>query len=508
MINVEPAAGSKPSTPSAALGGSEPSLNRARKRRIRFRQTVDTVPGEVSPKLGLAATTIGVAAAMYFVPDSYQTKGHLFLPALLAIAGLLFAPIVAVIRDFRSVIRAENILAFATVYWLLLGPLQGLEEITLAQKADVVKAFAAIGIFGIGIWLGAMGKPWPLPAILRRADRERLNAGLVFKMTLSCFALGIFYYAFKAGFSWHSIVTGLEKMRWDAPWSRDSAEGGWGSFVEQMSYFGMLLPALAVLMGQKTGWLSIRTLAAWALTVFYTLFQIQGGNRRYLGAMYGAALLTWLLSSKQIGVRKLILLIMCCVALLGLMNLVYDYRTTGISSLQTLEQTGAGNTFDEVRVDDNFLRLAQSIHFVPDQYPYAWGSYIYFALIRPIPRVFWPGKPISPAFRIQDEVNIGASLSSGVVGELYVSGGFLVILFGGWLYARLGAWFAAFIKPPRSEAGTLMYGAWIMALFVGCRSMQDLVMMSYVVLALIVVLWLFKDQVAFVRPRNAAALRK
>ena len=457
---------------------------------------MEMIPGKVFPKLAIFTTTLGTVAAMYYVPDAYQEKGQLFIPALLATAGILFAPAVAVLRDLRSVIRVENILALAPVYWLLLDPMQGLQEIDTAQKNDVIKAFAAIGIFGNGIWLGSLGKAWTLPGILRRASRGQLSASVTFNISVCCFTLGVFYFLFKANFNLHTLIQSLQAMRSEAAWSRNSAEGGWGAFGEHLAYFGMLLPSLAVLLGRRAGLLDVRTMIVWVLAFIYALFQAQGGNRRYLGVMFGAAIVVWMLSPKRVTLRDLALCVVFCLGLIFLMEFVYQYRGTGAEMFQDSEQKNELTSVRKVHVDDNFLRLAQSIYYVPSMYPYVWGDYIYFALIRPIPRVLWHSKPISPSFRIQDEVGAQSSLSSSIVGELYVSGGFLMILVGGWLYGRLGTWFNALIRLPTTDKGGALYGAWLMALFAGCRSMMDLVMMSYVVLAMIFIFWLFQAQLA------------
>ena len=101
---------------------------------------------------------------------------------------------------------------------------------------------------------------------------------------------------------------------------------------------------------------------------------------------------------------------------------------------------------------------------------------------------------MAPKFRIQDFYFKGASLSSSAIGELYASGGLLVVLFGGWAYGWLGRRAAALLDPRYGESGAVLYACWLMALFAGCRSMMDLVMMSYIVLAMLVILWFVRTR--------------
>lgn len=440
------------------------------------------------PRVALVATIVGTIAAVLAVPDDFAPEGALQLSALLCAAGMLLGPILAGLRDARSLARIENVLASAPAYWLLLDLIQGRYGITSANREDVVTSFIACGLFSSGVWLSCLRRPWKLPRFIMRASTRDLSADTAFKVAIVCFLIGVFYFLFKAGFDPEVVIDSFTVGRWDAVWSRTGPEGGWDAFVEHLSYFGMLLPCLAVVIGRRAGWLDLKTITCWVLSISYAAFQAQGGNRRYVGVMFGAAIVVWLLSSSRLGLKQQVVVVAYAAALLVAMNLMLAYRGGGVASFGE-EDDVLFESVGEVRVDDNFLRLAQSVHLVPAYEPYVWYDYAWFALIRPIPRVFWPGKPLAPNFRIMDYINTGASLSSSVVGEFYVSGGLLAVLVGGWFYGRLGLCARSLLAGERTLTSDMLYSTWLMALFAGCRSMQDLVMMSYVVLALLAILW-------------------
>jgi len=458
-----------------------------------FRPQKRSIQGVVLPGVGLCATVFGTLLAMSVVPEMYEDKGALRLPAAILALGIGIAPFVAAMRDIRSAVRIENVLAQAPIYWLLLDLLQGSYGIQVASRGDVVKGLAATGLFTIGVWIAVLQRAWKLPRFVSERAETELGAKSIFAGSIICFSLGIFYFVFKAGFDSSAIISGFTNMRWEAPWSRTSALGGWDAFIEHLIYFGMLLPALSVVLGVRLGWSNPRTILSWLMSSGFSLFQAQGGNRRYLGVMIGAALVVWVLSSTATDRQKSLWLLLWVAAALVSFEVVLRYRELGVAAFSG-EGRGAFGEIDAVHVDDNFLRLAQTIHYVPETVDYVWYDYALFALIRPIPRVLWPGKPTAPSFRIQDYFQIGASLSSSVVGELYVSGGLLAVLLGGWLYGCLGTWGVRLLCPPMTTAKVLLYGAWLMALFAGSRSMQDLVMMSYVVLALLAVVWFLEGR--------------
>ena len=446
-------------------------------------------PGLVFPKVGLASSIIGTAAAAWSVPPDCGLAGALAVPALVLSLGLILAPILAALRDLRSLVRAENVLASAPVYWLLLDLMQGSYGISMSTREAVVFAFIACGLFSVSVWSAALQRAWRLPSLVERLSRHDLSSSKIVTLVIVCFVLGIFYFLFMAAFDPHTVVASLLANRSGAAWSRNSAEGGWDAFVEHLSYFGMLLPALAISLGRKRGWFSPPALFAWVLALFYALFQVQGGNRRYLGVMLGAAIVVWLIAEDRPRWYHTVVLAISAATVLYLMQFVLEYRFGGAEMITQAEEDVTLVDMSAIKVDDNFLRLAQTIYLVPNTEPYTWYEYALFALIRPIPRALWEGKPIAPSFRVQDFVEVGASLSSSVVGELYASGGLLAVFLGGWLYGRLGVWGEGLLGPPRTVPRNILYGAWLMALFAGCRSMQDLVMMSYVVLALLAVLW-------------------
>ena len=85
----------------------------------------------------------------------------------------------------------------------------------------------------------------------------------------------------------------------------------------------------------------------------------------------------------------------------------------------------------------------------------------------------------------------GLTLSATVVAEWYVSGGLIAVFLGGLLYGQIARAASLLWALTNRDVGRLLYGVMAMALFAGVRSMIDLILMSYMVLAWLVVWWLF-----------------
>src|ERR1044071_4603661 len=96
---------------------------------------------------------------------------------------------------------------------------------------------------------------------------------------------------------------------------------------------------------------------------------------------------------------------------------------------------------------DNFYRLSQIIQLIPESYPYVYHKYLIYVVLRPVPRIFWQGKPVDPGFDLPTALGVqGVSYSYSVIGELYMSLGFIGIALGGWFYGRVSAFARGLLK--------------------------------------------------------------
>src|SRR5262245_52769783 len=114
-------------------------------------RSVEIVTAQISttrfPLLAVITTTVGTLLAINFIPSDPEPHGALFFPALALSAGLAFAPFIAVLRDQKSILLGEHLLALAPIYWLLLDLLQGAYTMETIQSEQINTAFVGIGLF-------------------------------------------------------------------------------------------------------------------------------------------------------------------------------------------------------------------------------------------------------------------------------------------------------------------------------------------------------------------------
>ena len=443
-----------------------------------------------STLVALITTSIATILAAIMIPENSTEPGALFYPALVMSVGLAIVPLSAVLRDPKALLRGEALLAIAPIYWLLLDLLQGVYSMDDITPGEIRRAFVAIGLFVAMVWLGATRRSWPIPEVLVRSVSQEFSVRMYFALALACFFLGMLNFAIPCRFNVFEMAHYLGQERWASPWGRGQL-GGWDAFLDHLQYFGYLLPILTVVIGRRVGMRNPRTIVCTAMSVVITLFLAQSGSRRVIGVVAGMALVLWILDQQQLRVKHLITTVVAVFALLLALQIMLEYRNIGLSALLgSGEPTVVGREKSQMleeehlRVDDNFYRLCQIIQLIPKSHDFVYHEYLVYVLVRPVPRVFWPGKPVDPGFDLPTALGVqGVSYSYSVIGELYMSLGFIGIALGGWFYGRIAAFARGLLGHSTTQGALVIYSIIVMALFSGMRSILELILVSYVVLA-------------------------
>lgn len=429
--------------------------------------------------IGFVTTVVGLLIALAIFPASPSVQGALAGAAAVLTAGILFVPVVRAIRRSTTVLNAENFVALGYLFWLLLDLIQGAYRLDGAPDWAIRDAFISIGVSAAAMWLGSGGKGWAIPNWLSEVAAKPLTTQTVGRLVPVCFVLGMSNYAYSTGFDPVVMFSYLGEQRWAAPWGRSNL-GGWGAFLDQMQYFGYVLPSLTALLIARRGfrpqvWVAI------ILSGIMLAFLSQGGGRRIIGVTVGAAILAWIQTQRELNIRKALIAAAAALGLLIGMQFMLNIRSIGY---QEFALRGGQSEFDYLHVDDNFLRLAQVIELVPAQYPFVEYQQIWFTMVRPVPRVLWPGKPVDAGIDFSAAVGVkGVSLSTSIIGEWYLSYGWLAVVVGGWLHGRLAKTANILREDPRFQSNPIVYALAVMVLVAGMRSMQDLVIMSYALVA-------------------------
>jgi oligosaccharide repeat unit polymerase len=449
------------------------------------------------PAMGIAAATVATFAAVNLIPEHPEPEGALFWPALVLTLGLLIAPAAAALRQPKALLRAEHLLVMAPVYWLLLDLLQGAYSMAGISTSEIEQAFIAIGIFVCCLWLGSMGRPWRVPSFISDSVSGEPSASVYFYLVIASFLLGMSKFAVASEFNVIAMFRSVGSGRWDAPWARGQL-GGWDAFLDHLQYFGYLTSVLTVVVARRVGWRNWRTIVSSVLSAVMALFLVQSGSRRVIGVVVGVALIFWIVvQDSRLKVKHAFAALVTMLALLLAMQVMLQYRNVGLTVAMSDPSIGADDSpaNEYLHVDDNFYRLCQVIQLIPNTHPYVYHGYLLYAVVRPIPRVLWPDKPVDAGFDLTRAVgDREVSYSCSVIGELYMSFGFFAVALGGWLYGRFAALVNGMLAQSAGVGVVVIYSIGVMALFSGMRSMLELVLVSYVIVAWVVLSRLFRTQ--------------
>lgn len=470
------------------LGRSLPARRMVR-RHVPIRQNPSFLP-----VIGIIGAFLGMIWAVISTPERVSEPGALSTPALGFAIGLAAAPLLSAASSLRNLFRTENVIALCPAYWALMDLIQGSYEMPNVRQGEVVTVFMCIGLYSCLFWLGTMGRGWRLPASLRELGAFRPTDGTLLLLSILMFVLGMLAFAVPSGFNPTVMLKGLVADRWSAPWSRSSM-GGWNAIIDHFVYFGYLLPTVAAMLLRRNG---IGGLAGWLVigfSIVFFAFVAQGGSRRIVGACVMAAIIYTVLDMPKLKYYHLLMAAVFVFGLLWVMQVMLVSRNLGAgggtlaaaSSYVTDSMTGKIKTrASKLAVDDNFFRQCQVAAVIPRSHPYVYFQYIGYVLARPIPRALWKNKPVDGGFAIHYIVNEGASLSTTIIGELYMSWGLMACMIGGWIVGRLSGIGDELFASVTGSFGSLIYGYVTTWLLVGFRSMQELVLFSYPLLALIV----------------------
>ncbi len=447
--------------------------------------------------LSLASLVLGLVVAIELIPEANTSEHLLRWPAVAMTAGVLGCVVADIfVRGIKRGFAAQHCIYVGLVYFILVDLIQSLYMVDDMAWA-VSEAFVAISLFAAGCVVGSAIQPRPLPKVLKNLTSHEYSTRLLFKALIIFFILGMFDFAFYSDFSISTMIGGLLENRWGAPWSR-GALGGWNAFLDFMTYFGYALPTFTVMLAlRRRTWNHWSVIVGLVLSVIFLLFVAQGGGRRLPGVIVGAALFTWLgVHRDRLRPKHVLLTVSIVVSLLFIMEIMLDTRNRGFRdfSYETDE-------IHQVKVDDNFLRLAQIIQIIPKDHPHVGFDWLWYIVVRPVPRILWPGKPIDPGFSLPEFLGYkGVSYSMSSIGEWYMAFGWWGVAGGGLLFGILARWWTQLFDQSETPTGIAVYGMGLMALFLGIRSMIEVILTTYPLLCLIVVDRLFLRPSLFPKP--------
>ena len=325
------------------------------------------------------------------------------------------------------------------------------------------------GVF-IGRHLVPRGRQ-PFEEIMTRSVPPTWLATLLW----SCFFIGFLHVLLATNFDIPAIVEAMLRARFDQPWGRGRL-GDWKALLTELQLLLYLVPPLfGLMLGKREQYSAVNLLLSFLAFLWLLFFGFTGGTRNVFAAYLITFLVAFTFSSPPQRRTQVIAVGVVCGAMLVMATRVMlDMRTVGLKKWLAGEMPNMITRQNSaVFVDDNLLAIAVLTQYFPKQNNdrYLGFEIPYLALIRPIPRALWPGKPTGMSVSIERVFKVkGVTIAATFVGEAYMSGGLFAVLLEGIVLGILATFWNRFSSPKNLELGLLVYSSGFFAVTITMRS--------------------------------------
>lgn len=447
--------------PQAAASAVEPPLS-----------DLDPPPPRATPAGTIAALFGLLIVAFTLAGDKPSTMARYAAIGALISLGITVA--VDLRAGFRNVIRAD-IMALAAFYFLtlfeFLFPQEKLDSMMIRETTQTAILTVLVGFAGllIGRHLIKLQRP-PLRNLF---TREIPSAWLVVIFWAS-FLLGYAHMIVAVDFDVFEMLRQMMEPRFTQPWTRGRF-GDWKALLVELGMFIYLLPPLAgVALARRHRFGAVQVASLMAGLGFTFFYAFTSGTRN----LFAAYLVTFIIGyafAAPAHKRKQVIVMSCIGGMLLIVATVVMLRFRNIGFTNWVDDAHRFETAIEEEslfVDYNLYAIGALIEVFPKRTPYLGLEVPYLALIRPIPRAIWPGKPEGLSSSIEDALGVeGLTIAASFAGEAYMSGGWPVVFMTGLFFGALAGWWSFLESPQNSELGILIYASGFFAVVISMRSL-------------------------------------
>jgi hypothetical protein len=434
------------------------------------------VDADGPPRASWAATgaaIFGIALTMVF------NAGH--APsgiARQAAYGVLFSLLASVAIDarggVRNLIRTDLLALLALFYLTLYEFLFPQPFFDTMISLEATHTGLLVLYLGFGSVLVGRHVPMPKQPPFARILQTEVPIGRL--LALYWLAAGLGYFYMLACSEWNPVrmFDAMMGARFSQPWSRGQL-GDWRAFLSELTLMLYLLPALAGVMlarHERYRWFHLAPVVIVLLATYFQGFAT--GTRNVFGAYLVNFLAAFAFASPVAKRTRIVVAgTVCAAAMVFATFTMLQFREHGLRDWMQGTYRESGELQSKyVFVDYNLHTIATLTTYFPERNPYLGLEIPYLAMIRPIPRALWPGKPIGMSSPIEQALGVeGVTIAATFAGEAYISGGFgAVVLVGLLLGAVMGFWNTT-ASPKNSEIGILVYASGFFAAVITMRSL-------------------------------------
>jgi hypothetical protein len=423
-----------------------------------------------------AETTPATMASAAAIPVGISLLGSIFFDSRKGLWNL-----------FRT-----NLLCLVGIYNLtlfeFLFPQEEFNSMTTVKQIAGALNMTLIGIAGLAI--GRHLVP-PKPMQSRWLQIKEISNKALFNVYGFSALLGFLYMLMTVHFNPIALVEGMLGPRFSEPWARGSV-GGWNSLLTELGLMRYIIPPLAGVIWNRrqsyTAWQLLVVTIILVLTVFHGF---SGGTRNVFIAYIATFIMGYLLTLPKLTLRNTVIpiLIAGVIAVYGSHHML-KFRGVGLRYYvehQLYESSEDEDANETLAVDYNLSSMGPLIDAMPVKHPFLGMEVITWSLVKPIPRVLLPGKPIGLSISIEEIVGaVGWTVAVTYLGESYMMAGWPGVIGVSLFFGALAAWWNRMAMRQQSDYALVVYALGFFAAGITMRSMFALTTAILPVIALIV----------------------
>jgi hypothetical protein len=436
--------------------------------------------------MGMSTTIIlvGIAVTYFMLPKG--GPGAIFSGAAIGMGiALGIATGVEACSGIRNLVRVDILMLWALYGLTLLEFLfpQPRVDILVSPEAAMSGTNAVlVGFAGL-----VVGRHL-IPA--RNTGRQLtgspdLSAGHIFWFFIASALLGYLHIFWAVSFDPYEVLRQMSLPRFSQAWSR-GAIGDASALLNEVGALIYLIPPIGGLIWARLSEYSIIQRAIVTIVLLFTLyFGFASGTRNVFATYIITFGCVYFLGRAEVGLRHVLAL---GVPLLGILffGTVYmlELRGVGLENYSFTEKADESSFF----VDYNIINISRLTEVFPDTFDFLGLEIPFNAIIRPIPRALWSGKPIGLSVPIESALGVtGMTLSCTFIGEAYMAGGLVAVVAVSLLFGTLAEVWNRVGGNSDTQFALLLYVSGFLCAAIAMRSMLSMVPLILPTIAL----WLF-----------------
>jgi len=437
------------------------------------------------PEWNVIGIVLGGLAAYLLMPEyDHYNLGALAAPAVALSLGLMAGPFISGIFRPASLLRAEPVLYFGLVYWILLDAIQGSYGLWGTAHHAALLSFIGTAVFALGIWSGSQITS-AFYGGQRYGEWREISPKFVFRAVLLTFLAGVLKPLLACELNPQCFANSFFLPYSELPW-RTVRFGPFDSALKYLGFLGYMTLPLAATLYYLDGRVTQRVAVSFLLGLLLLLLFTQTGSRRFVGMVVMATGLAWVLLHKRVRLAHLIKLAALSALMLLLLETMVTWRDEGLAAVFSGEEAESSHKRGVVSVDKNFYYMSHAITVVPKLHPYKPVDGLLAMIGAPIPRSIWPSKPTQgggiPLLQLIGERKApGFTWSCSAVCDFYLMGGMIAVMFGGTLFGVLAHLCNRVLFQSISLPSRIIYAFGLMSLFIGLRNTRDLTAIGLIV---------------------------